>query len=603
MPKDLAVQSSILTNKVKGWTTIPNDGNMDPAFAPTFQNILLTRQGAIQKRFGHERVNSAAVTGGVEINSILEWCPSSVGDSCQILLGTADGSLFRLETDNTVTAIHTGLTGGTKLRGVNFRGKLYIGNGTDTPIFYDGTSTTLWDLGDGTAAGTATIGAGTDITSISVDTAGLRYFGGATVTITGDGAGATATADVDSSGALTAINMTAGGTGYTTATVTITTFGTVPKFKYIHAHEGRLAVSGGTDLDLMVAKHSSLDDAFDWRQLDPDTNPTTGFAIDLAGTLPFGDELVSINSQDGFIIYYCKNHIVIYSLSTDVRTFSLIKVLRGQGCIAPGGQEIVGDDAYFWARYGVKSLTESLNTDTLELGKDISEPIDNELTDRLQAIVDNSLQENVSFVNYQKRSMVILNYPTDTDSNTYVQAAYNYRFKVWSEWTNQNFNDIFVSSAGVLYGAGQDGFLYQMDKSNSDNTAAIPFKWETPWLFLGNNARIKDMDCADVVIANDDEVNFNVKWYFDFIKADSTENISTWTAPGGGPYFVESGIDPIFVFDGLWTGSGKSSPPPFPLFGYGLTIKFIFENTEVNAPFTFEYLRLDYNIGSRASGR
>ena len=524
MPVDLRVHSTIITNKVKGWTTIPNDANMDPAFAPIFQNINLSRQGAIEKRFGHQPINAVAIDG--DITSVMEWC-SDAADLCEILVGTDAGKVYQLETTNEFTLLGSGFDTTGKFRAANFNGKLYMGNGVDTPQQYDGTTLSAWTP----------------------------------------------------------------------------SAGTIPKFKYIHAHEGRIVVAGGPDLGVMVARHSSLELPNDWAQLDPDDNPTTGFDNDLSFVLPKGDTLTSITTQDGYIVYQCKNHLVAYNLSTDIRTFSLVKVVRGQGCPAPDGNELVGNEAYVWARYGVKSLKETAATENVELGKDISEPIDNELTDRLQAAIDNGLEDRITMINYQKRSLLILNYPVNAGGTQYRQAVYNYRFKVWSEWTGQNFKDVFASSSGKLYGAGAGGILFEMDTSGSDNSTVIAFKWETPWLYLGDTAKIKDMDAADIVIANDDTVNMSMKWYFDIIESNETENTDTWTFGGPGPYWSESGIDPIFQFDELWTGSGKSSPLPFPMFGYGLTLKMIFENNEINTPFTFEYIRLDYNIGSRASGR
>jgi len=239
----------------------------------------------------------------------------------------------------------------------------------------------------------------------------------------------------------------------------------------------------------------------------------------------------------------------------------------------------------------------------VEMGDDVSEQIDDELETRLQFVIDNSLQDKVSVVHYPKKTLVILNYPIDADGTEFRQAVYNYNFKVWSEWTNQHFTSMYVTSNNTMYGGGADGFLYKMDTTKNDNGSPISFVWETPWLYLKSTSRVKDLDAMTMVMANDDPVTISARWYSDFDESSATEETDTWLFEGGGPYFLESGIDPVFEFDGFWQGSSKSSPLPFALFGYGLVHKFVLENNNVSETFTIEYMRADYTIGGRATGR
>ena len=81
---------------------------------------------------------------------------------------------------------------------------------------------TITSPGSGATA-TATVGSGA-VTAINVTAGGSAYSGAPVVAITGDGTGATATATI-SGGQVTAITVTSGGSGYTSATVTITPAG------------------------------------------------------------------------------------------------------------------------------------------------------------------------------------------------------------------------------------------------------------------------------------------------------------------------------------------------------------------------------------------
>lgn len=73
------------------------------------------------------------------------------------------------------------------------------------------------------ATATATI-AGTAITAIAVNRAGFGYTAVPQILITGDGSGASAHATIGTSGQISTIVVDAGGTGYTTATVTVVDF-------------------------------------------------------------------------------------------------------------------------------------------------------------------------------------------------------------------------------------------------------------------------------------------------------------------------------------------------------------------------------------------
>jgi len=526
MPIEAINRSIILTDKVKGWTTIEGDGNIDPAFSPTFRNIILTQQGKIQKRSGSTAINASATDA--PIVSILEWCPTTAGTACQILVTTSAGTIYRLETDNTFTSLKVGRDGAREF-GANFRGKLYFNNGVDTPQVYDSAG----GLADHTASGATAIA----------------------------------------------------------------------KYGYIHAHESRLFVSGGTDLTVSEIRYGTLNDADDW---DTGTTATDAGTIDTAGVLPKGDAVTSINSHKGWLALFHKNHVVLYNFTTDQRSLTLQHIIPQQGTVCADGQELIGNDAYYWARYGVKSVRETVQTESVELGDDISEPIDDELTSRLGSVISNSREDKVSLVNYNPKSILVLNYPVNAAGTEFRQAVYNYRFGAWMEWTGMNHNVIFVSSNNVMYGGDQSGFLHQIDASGAttDNGNSIEFVWETPWLFLGNTARIKDMDALKIVLGVDeaDSVAISFRSYTSFNESGDTEITDTFTFTGSGPYWTESAASPTFVFDGFWTGSGKSSPLPFPVTGYGLVHKFFFENSD-NQPFSFEYMRADFTNGGKADGQ
>ena len=139
--------STLLTYRIPcsrgGIVYSPNEGLVPPtALVDGTKNINLHR-GGYEKRGGTAHVNGTAVSGTPEIMNLIDY--TLVGSTQFIVLATNDGKIYK----NYTTTIKTGLASDKKTSLEVFDNKLFIANGSDTPMYWDGaagSTTTLTDI-------------------------------------------------------------------------------------------------------------------------------------------------------------------------------------------------------------------------------------------------------------------------------------------------------------------------------------------------------------------------------------------------------------------------------------------------------------------------
>ena len=86
-------------------------------------------------------------------------------------------------------------------------------------------------------------------------------------------------------------------------------------------------------------------------------------SINISGVLPKGQDIITgLGEMNGFLIVFCKNHIVIYKdgdefgASFDTSSLQLVEVISGVGCIARDSIQNLGADIVFLSTTGLRSL-------------------------------------------------------------------------------------------------------------------------------------------------------------------------------------------------------------------------------------------------------
>jgi hypothetical protein len=109
-------------------------GAMPPRFSTTLQNCHVSEKAGIAKMPGYVRVNSASI--GAQLTSGFEFRRT---DGTAILLAAGGGSIYKVNSNNELEAIQTGLNASARVRFAAMNNICIMANGVDPPMRYDGT--------------------------------------------------------------------------------------------------------------------------------------------------------------------------------------------------------------------------------------------------------------------------------------------------------------------------------------------------------------------------------------------------------------------------------------------------------------------------------
>lgn len=102
------------------------------------KNCVYTSAGGVTKRFDQTVLTSSSVGASVAITGGIEYVKSD--GTRQVIFGTDDGKLYKLNSNGTTTEQVTGLTALTRHYFAVYNDKLLWGNRADAPKKYDGTT-------------------------------------------------------------------------------------------------------------------------------------------------------------------------------------------------------------------------------------------------------------------------------------------------------------------------------------------------------------------------------------------------------------------------------------------------------------------------------
>ena len=296
------------------------------------------------------------------------------------------------------------------------------------------------------------------------------------------------------------------------------------------------------------------------------------------------------------LVIYLNGNIVVFVTDPDATFMQTSEVPEdmalylGHGAIAPDGVLSFGKDSVFWSKFGVKSLASSLQTGRLEIGEDVSEPIDNHLEEKFDFVRTNNLEDYISMEHYPKRSWIILNYPVNAGATTFEQAVYHYQYGAWFEWKGINVFSMLSDSQGRLFGGGA-GFIYRLDNGTNDDGAAIDTVWTTPWLYLGEGSVNKFLRYLTYIFSGTTTIEFDQTLAFDFSASAADIFTETFTVtPTGSQWDIA-----LWDID-LWDGANRIKLRRA-VRGKGLAFKLSLRNNKADQAFVLEYMRIEHLLG------
>ena len=274
---------------------------------------------------------------------------------------------------------------------------------------------------------------------------------------------------------------------------------------------------------LWVANIGTDDQTIYFSDLQDPKNFTTGTAgyLDISQVIPTGDGIVSVASHNGFLVIFCRRHIVLYANPTDPTAITVQDVIKGVGCIARDSvASVAGTDNLFLSETGVQSLQRLISEKSMPF-RDISKNV----RDDLISNVNTESADNIKAVYYAPDAFYLLTLPTtgftycfDTRGQLENGAA---RATVWR---NINPTAFCVTESRKLY-IGKPGYIGVYEEY-ADNTIPYRFSYYTNYFDMDSPTTIKILKKIGVVAIGGRGQNLSVKWAFDYTGNHDSQTIA-----------------------------------------------------------------------------
>jgi len=267
---------------------------------------------------------------------------------------------------------------------------------------------------------------------------------------------------------------------------------------------GRLWVANVDSSDTQTVYFTDLQDPSDW------TTGTAG-SLDISAVIPTGDPIVALAAHNGFLVIFCKKHIVIYSGAKTPSTMTLEDVISNIGCIARDSvQSVAGTDVMFLSDTGVQSLLRLTQEKSLPL-RDVSKNV----RDELMSYVNGEVVEGIKGIYYPNEAMYLLALPVskvtycfDTRGVLENGAA---RVTVWNQINPTSF---CIMQDRSLY-LGQVGYIGKYN-TYQDNGAKYRMVYFTNYFDLDTPTSLKFLKKLYLTAIGGSTQPLTVKWGFDY---------------------------------------------------------------------------------------
>jgi hypothetical protein len=269
---------------------------------------------------------------------------------------------------------------------------------------------------------------------------------------------------------------------------------------------GRLWVANVSANDTQTVYFSDLQNPSNW------TTGTSG-KLDISAVIPTGDPIVALAQHNGFLIIFCKKHIVIYSGAGTPSTITLSDTITGVGCIARDSvQSVAGTDILFLSETGVQSLQRLVQEKSLPF-RDVSKNV----RDELITLVNSEILANIKAVYYPTDAFYLLSLPGTGftycfDTRGVLQNG-SARTTIWKQIAPTAF---CMTANRELY-TGQKGYIGKYD-GYQDNTATYRMSYFTNYFDFGSATTNKILKRINVTAIGGSAQPIAIKWGYDYTR-------------------------------------------------------------------------------------
>lgn len=252
-------------------------------------------------------------------------------------------------------------------------------------------------------------------------------------------------------------------------------------------------------------------------------NGTAGY-LNLQEVIPNGDPIVAAAAHNGYIIFFGKKHIAIYSNPLDTASLTLVEVITNVGCIARDSVQNIGTDVLFLSDAGVRSLQRVIQEKSLPM-RDVSKNVRDELMSAVNSETDLT---KIKSIYYERDAFYLLTLPTtkfvycfDTRAALQDGAA---RVTIWDNLEPKALT--ITQDRNMLI--GKPGYIGKYF-GHADNGTTYRLQYYTNYFDFDAATALKILKKIGWVLIGGTNQSVAIKWGFDYNESyqATTYNLDT----------------------------------------------------------------------------
>jgi len=305
--------------------------------------------------------------------------------------------------------------------------------------------------------------------------------------------------------------------------------------------------------------------------------------LDFTKILKTGDELTDIESYVDLLVFYFKNHVVVYSgnTPTDYGDFQIVTQIEGAGAITDTVCS-TGLDHYFLSQIGVRSLRQAMQT-----GADAEDLISKNIAQRLSGAYQSNATGTFASAHFQRLGWYMLLIGDEI-------LCYAYNRGAWFRIAGADILGMFSDSDGsTVYICGR-GFLYQYDIGWTFDGKPIYREWDGAWLKFFKNQEKGFPKVLEIYATPGQDIELQLAQRFD-LNQGFPDGLQTFTV-SPAPSLMDEPVPDIWE-NCFFMDCDDYVPDRFPLFGSGSTMQLCFSSTTPNGPCEINSEKMLYTPG------
>ena len=385
--------------------------------------------------------------------------------------------------------------------------------------------------GTGATFSVTTVSSGA-ITAVSVTAAGSGYNVGDVLTMAGgSGSGAKLTVATRSGTGVATVTISTPGTGYTAGNSLTSTVTTIAN---PHSHSGSFGFQQLGDIGTLPTGYSTSDfkpncalaaygrvwmadivgdrqTVYFSRLLDgSDFSGGDSGSLSINAVFPNNDQIIGLAAHNGFLIIFGRNNIAVYGSPVDVTQLYLADFIPNVGCIARDSIQNTGTDIIFLSDSGVRSLQRVIQEKSLPM-RDISKNVRDDLIDNVNS--ETAIQ--IKSIYYDRDAFYLLALPTTKWVYCFdMRAPLQDGSARATIWTNIEPKSFCVTAAKDLL-IGKAGYVGKYF-GHLDNATTYRFKYFTNYFDFDSPTKEKILKQIGMVLIGGSNQEIAIKWGFDY---------------------------------------------------------------------------------------